>query len=628
MTNRGLLGLLNSFFGGLRLPALAYLVGFFLIFLGERMIGGVDTTRYALDGVGAALVLGALGLMALDWSRTEGEQKPGHLTPLVYALVGTASLLVYALSLDSVVEAIGFADEDGEHRYGVVLQALGPMLFLVGTLPMLAADRVLGASPVLVTPGGVSRAALGGLSLAFGLAMLFPLNYLAAEHNERWDFGYFKTARPGTSTVNMVQALDEPITAYLFFPTASDVTEELRTYFDDLQGGRLAVEYVDHALEPELAKELKVRDNGYIAFVRGEGEEQQVERVKIGEDFESARRKLKKLDGEVRGALYKMARGQRVAYFATGHGELYWGAEEGPEEKISSLRKVLRALNYKVEELNLADGSAVAIPEDASMVVILGAESAFLPEELKALDAYRRLGGSLLIGMEPGGADLSEVLGPIGIGFDGSVTLANDSKFVPATYRPIDRANIISNKFSTHPSVTTLSRNSRTMVFILSQAGVLNEIPGGSGKTTVTIRSLADTWGDKDGNYAFDADTETRQTWNLAIAASGEGTGKTDEGQAREWRAVVVSDATWASDLALPLDPNKANFQYVLDAVSWLGHDEELAGTVNSEEDVKIEHTRQGQGWVFYATSGLVPLGLLGLGLTRLRLRRRRGGAA
>jgi len=612
--------------GGLRLPSILFLLGLLTVFMGERVIGGLDTTRFVLDGLGGLLVLGGVGLFARSRSDAGPEQRAAHAVPLVHAGVGAAALLIYVLGIEPVVDALGFADDATEHRYQVVITAIWPIVLLAGTLAMAAADRVLAASPVVVATARVKNAGLGALSLAFALAMLFPLNYLASQTNERWDFGYFKTARAGTSTISMVQSLDEPITAYLFFPTASDVTEELRTYFADLGGGALKVEYVDHALEPELAKELKVRDNGYIAFVRGEGDEQQVERVKIGEDFDAARRKLKKLDTEVRDALLKMARGQKVAYFTAGHGELYWGAEQAVDHKTSSLRKVLRALNYKVEELTVADGAAVEIPEDASLVVILGAESELMPEELAALDAYRRRGGSILVGLEPGGADLSALLDPIGIDVVDDVILANDSKFVPATRRPIDRANIFTDKFSTHPSVTTLSRNSRTMAFIVSRAVALEDLKTGDGKRTVTIRSLADTWGDRNANHAFDGDVEERKTWNIAMAASGEASGGGD-GAPDEWRVVVVSDATWASDLALPLDPNKANFQYVVDAMSWLGHDDALAGTVNSEEDVKIEHTKEGEGWIFYSTSALVPLGLLGLGLIRLRVRRKRGVA-
>ena len=169
--------------------------------------------------------------------------------------------------------------------------------------------------------------------------------------NKRWDFGYFKTARPGTATQSMVAGLADPVTTYLFFPTASDVTEELRTYFGDLPEGELTIEYVDHALEPELAKQLKIRDNGYIAIVKGEGDDQQVEKVKIGKDFDSAKRKLKKLDSEFQKALLKIARGQKMAYFTVGHGEMYWKSGTDSEKKLGNFKKILQALNYKTKEL-------------------------------------------------------------------------------------------------------------------------------------------------------------------------------------------------------------------------------------------------------------------------------------
>jgi hypothetical protein len=161
-------------------------------------------------------------------------------------------------------------------------------------VPVREVDRRVVGPPGPLTRR-VQEAFWSGLSLALALAMLFPLNYLGAEYNHREDYGYFKTARPGTSTVALVQGWSAPIKAYLFFPSSSEVTDELKTYFGDLAGPTFEVAYVDHALEPELAKELKVRENGTIALVRGEGDDQQVERVKIGEDFDSARRKLEQL---------------------------------------------------------------------------------------------------------------------------------------------------------------------------------------------------------------------------------------------------------------------------------------------------------------------------------------------
>jgi len=202
--------------GGLRLPSILFLLGLLTIFMGERVIGGLDTTRFVLDGLGGLLVLGGVGLFARSRSDASPEQRAAHAVPLVHAGVGAAALLVYVLGIEPVVDALGFADDAAEHRYQVAVTALWPIVLLAGTLAMAAADRVLAASPVVVAPARVKNAGLGALSLSFALAMLFPLNYLASQTNERWDFGYFKTARAGTSTISMVQSLDEPITAYLF----------------------------------------------------------------------------------------------------------------------------------------------------------------------------------------------------------------------------------------------------------------------------------------------------------------------------------------------------------------------------------------------------------------------------
>ena len=50
---------------------------------------------------------------------------------------------------------------------------------------------------------------------------------------------------------------------------------------------------------------------------------------------------------------------------------------------------------------------------------------------------------------------------------------------------------------------------------------------------------------------------------------------------------------------------------------------EALSGTTENEEDVKIEHTKEGQQWWFYLTVLVVPLSVVLLGALRLRLRHR-----
>ena len=617
--------------GGQRLSVLLYGAGMFAIFLGERLIGGEGGLRLILDGAGVGLLLGGLGLIARDRGRAAEDQRAGHQLALGAGILGLLSLVVYAIGTEPAVDALGFADEEAEHRYETIVSAVWPILWLAASVALVTVDRVLAANPMLVQANRTRDAFMGGLGLAFALSLLFPLNYLATEHNERWDYGYFKTARPGTSTQGLVGSLEEPINVFLFFPNSSDITDELRTYFDLLDeagGDALVVSYVDHALEPELAKDLRIRSNGYIALVRGEGEEQQVERIRIGDDFDSAKSKLRRLDEEVNKSLLKMARGKRVAYFTAGHGELHWSSDESVLRSTANLRKLLRALNYSVKELSLAEGLGSEVPEDATMVVVLGPESDLLPEEQESLDAYRKRGGSLLVALEPGGPALDTVLRPLGISYDPSAHLAHDSKYAMVTRRITDRGNLVTNEYSTHASVTTLSRNDAQLVFIAPGAGRLDAAAGG-GKTTTTVRSLDGTFADLNGDFEFNSATETRQQHPLAIAAAGpiEDGGFEWEDEREEYRVIAMADATWAADAILQLDATRANFQYVLDAVAWLGHDEDLQGTIESEEDVKITHAKEEQGWVFYGTGFIIPLGLFGLGLGRISLRRRRGNA-
>jgi hypothetical protein len=57
--------------------------------------------------------------------------------------------------------------------------------------------------------------------------------------------------------------------------------------------------------------------------------------------------------------------------------------------------------------------------------------------------------------------------------------------------------------------------------------------------------------------------------------------------------------------------------------VRWLGGEESFAGSLSSTEDVRIEHTKQGDQIWFYATIIGAPLLVLGLGLLITRSARR-----
>jgi len=599
-------------------PVILYLLGSGLVLLLIRLGGGPADPLFQAQGLGWLLIFAALIKVFRSTPSSDGAARARRWF-IGCALVGVVALIgMVGLALDKL-DLLGLEDA-GRAQAEVVAQAVLALMWFASSIPLFTIDRVVVASPVMLPVGRVSEAGYGGLSVAFAIAVLFPLNYLAHENNVRWDHSYFKTASPGDVTLGTLDALDEPIQAWLFFPNTSDVTEEVRTYFDQIQSVNLEVAYVDQALESELAKELKVQKNGTIALVRGTGDDQQIQRIRIGDELERSERKLKKLDEEVSKALLKLASDPRQAYVTVGHGEMYWkkSASVLPARTIQSVRDELKRLNFKVTELGAAQGLASEVPEDADLVLVMGPTEAFLAEELAALDAYRAGGGALMVALDPRSkADMTDLLTPVGLSYSGEHMLVGDTNIWVATRRPTDRYNIFTNKVSTHPSVTTLSRNSRTRALLTPLASPLTQLDNPPFKVEITVRSLDEVWLDKTRNLRFDRGEEQRKGWPLAAAISD----SEDDG----FRMVVMGDATWASDLVLPL--SMGNQEYLRDAIAWLVAEPAQGGTVNNEEDVKIRHTKKDDAWMFYGTTLLIPVVLLGVGMVRVRSRRKEGAA-
>jgi hypothetical protein len=70
-----------------------------------------------------------------------------------------------------------------------------------------------------------------------------------------------------------------------------------------------------------------------------------------------------------------------------------------------------------------------------------------------------------------------------------------------------------------------------------------------------------------------------------------------------------------------------ANQYFLVDIVRWLGGEESFAGEISSEEDVRLEHSREKDVLWFYGTILGAPALVLGLGLAfARRARRPKGG--
>lgn len=595
-----------------------YIIGSSLFFMAERFFSTNAALRYPLWLLSGLLVAMALGQVALKLPKhTATAQKA-----LGFLALSLASALPYALvSLDM------FGDDKGGRQLATAATALTPLLWFIGAIPAMNLARTMHLNPHGVHPLREKAAWEGGLALSLGLAMLFPINYLASEFNEKWDFGYFRTTDAGEGTRLVVENAPEPMKVLLFFASGNEVQSEVEDYFRQLEGPNLSIERVDQQLDPETAKQHKVRENGTVAILRGD----RSETIKIGEDLDKARKELRKFDAKVHTALLKLASEKKTAYFTVGHDEMFWKNAPQESEKIDLAKKFLEGLNFKVKEYGLDDGLGVEVPSDAAILFIVGPQRPFLPAEVDAIRKYRDAGGSVYLLLEPGVETVDTgLLGLFGVETNNTVMVTDKEKgYAVVTGGASDRAFVATNKFSSHESITNLQKRSTELFMVTPTTGGISEPKEHPGKYTAILKGMPEWFGDLNGNYAFDKEGvdatgapvtgEKRGAVDIAAAISGPAEDG-PAGEKREWRAIVMSDATWLSNVViLQVVGNQAFFS---ETMGWLVNDPIIGGEQESEEDIKIQHTKEGQQYWFLGAFVGVP-GLVMLVGTLNVLRRR-----
>jgi putative flippase GtrA len=594
---------------------LLFLGGLVALFLGERMIGE-GTPRLAVTGFGALILLGAVGVRAWSFTRSTERLQDAHRIALGFNIVALAGLAVYAATLDTFTGALLDSD-DAIQRWQGSLGAVWPILVLCGTLPVAAIDRLITLHPFRIPPRAVAETATQWLSASLAIALIFPVNYLASKNDVEWDVAYFRTTAAGESTLALVKNLSEPIQVTLFFPTGSDVGREVRPYFDALaaeSNGIIQVTQVDQALVPELAEELKIRDNGYVVFKQGDS----TEKFKLADDLKKAKRDLKKLDQTAQEHLLKVAKGQRSAYFIVGHGEANFRERDDQLKKLNLMKKALESQNFKTGNLGVAEGLANAVPDDADLLILAAPEQPLLPEEVQTIGAWLDKGGAMLVMAEPGGDPLADLSARLGVTL-GTAPIAHASAHIRQSRGPSDRVLLATNRFGSHTSVKTLAKNGTTLAMVMPTAVSVEKAPESTSKISALVRSFPDSWPDTVGDREKGPD-EMGKVWDLAVAVTGELAQPSETGP-KEWRAIVIGDMNWASDPVLQF--SQGNQIFLLDGVRWLVGDDDISGAVNNEEDVKIQHTRDEDWAWFYVTVIAMPLLVLGVGGVFVRMRGR-----
>lgn len=604
-------------------PALL-VAGLVFLFAGERLFGDETVLRIALDVLGVAGIVGSV--VSRGSAAGISEEIKKWIAWIHVALV--VALVLYVLQLPAVLGMLGFTTADSEKTARAVLGTVWPIVLATSTLTALFLDAALIGARRMPQPEvlRIRASAQTGLALGLLVAIFGVSNYLAASHSPEVDLSRRKVGRPSEATMAIAKNLDQTIYANVFFPDSNEVYEEIRPYLRALESGsdgKLEVLQWDQALDARVAKRLNANRNGAIHFSRtspAEGIDESDpaaiphEKLQIGDSLDGAKSKLKKFDAEIQKSVLKLARGNKRLYATAGHGErnVKGGSNVDRDDgrgKIQTLHRFFGTKSYEVKTLSAADGLTSAVPSDAGAVVIAGPTSAWLDEEIETLKTWFDEGGAILLFLETGRPDgiPAKLLDHLGVKYDPAV-VANDRLHLVETRAPGDRALLVTNKTTSHASVTTVSRNRERLAMAFPRTGSLAKAEGTENNVQLVVSAMAGSYRDSNGNFTRDAD-ETLDGEKLALVAAVEGPKK--DGKAG--KALVVASAELLEDKWLRVE---GNIVFIADAVNWLvGEEKYNAPVALDNEDIPIKHTKKEDTMWFYATIFLAPAMVLGGGL-------------
>lgn len=583
-------------------PTVLALFGIFAFFVGEYSFGKDEGVRWTLSGLGALLVLVALSARVAERSPDPEAGVGRRLTALHALLVGSLALYAVTLATEGLLQSLAW----------VACLVLGA----VAAVPLILMEAV--GAPVVRNPAyeraRIQQGWVRGLGFGLLLPVLFLANFLAETHDIEFALAKGSQTRASERTMKVVEQVTRPVEVRAFFPRRNAVADVLRTYLGPIEAANsnIQVRFLDQAIDRELAKESAIKENGWVALVRGEARE----KFFVGRSKSDSRFRLRKFDQDFLEALLKIDSRRKHAYFVEGHGERPFRSAKAEDGRSGTkfLADNLERLQYQVRAMGLSQGLQEEVPSNAEIVFIIGPETPFLEAEEDAILRALRDGARVFLALEPGfEAPTPKILKEAGITFD-ATRLANEEVHVSLTRSERDVMTLATNDYIRGPVTETLRKNAKVgTVFETAGSLVLGRAAEGV-VTSTAIRAMPQTFRDTDGDLEQDPD-EPSGAFVLAATATFTSTTGAEED---EGRLFVTSDADFGSDAFIQLV--QGNLMLLRDSVVWLQRDDAPVVAVDEDDDVKIVHRKEEDALVFYGTTFLVPALLIGLGwLTRRR---------
>jgi ABC-type uncharacterized transport system involved in gliding motility auxiliary subunit len=447
--------------------------------------------------------------------------------------------------------------------------------------------------------------AAGGV-LAF-LAILIAINWIASRQNHRWDLTESKSFTLSDQTKQIVSNLKGPLHIRVFYAKQQDSEQAHRDRLDSYEylSKQVSVEYIDANAKPTEAEKYEVTAVPTLVLEYG-GRTQRA----TSDDETAMANVLKKL---IEGKAKK-------AYFTQGHGEHDPDDAQTPQG-YKAISAGLTDENFEVAKLQIAQKGS--IPADATVLIVAGATSDFLPQEADLVGAFLKNGGKLFLMIDPPPAKsaTAQPTSLISLAKAWGIQVGNDIVVDPRGQLAGFDASVPVGMPLQHPinakaPKLTAYRLARSIVPV--EGGVDGHVAqtfmqsGESSWAESDVKGLYDTGrpeknldkGDKGGPVSLAA--------AVSAPAPGNATATDPDAPKPESRLVVVGDSDFASNQMAQIGGNADMF---LNAMNWLAQQENLIAIRSKDpEDRRLQLTQNDVDLIFWLTVLIIPLALFANG--------------
>jgi ABC-type uncharacterized transport system involved in gliding motility auxiliary subunit len=447
------------------------------------------------------------------------------------------------------------------------------------------------------------------LSILF-FAAIGLLLYWVAYQNDEWRLDVTSsqlfTAPP--ESVSLLRDLDEPVHVVGFYSfSLSNQREQARILLDNLAAAssNLTYEFVDPEVNPLLAQQYELNFDGTLVFIRNRNEPDEI--------FSRA---SSLSEQEIHTALLKVANPvDKKLYLLSGHGEL--DAEQFGVDGFSSAAGLLRDQGFTIAPLNLFTSGAV--PEDATVLAIVGPRGPIEDAEAEAISAYLDGGGALFFAR-----DLIDLQGTL-VGSDDplarylrdewGVTLREDIIIDPEMARAGQTSGLdfLGASFGASPIVTDELRRFGARFSVARSIATSDATPVFH---TPLVQTTAGAWGETNldlliESFSAEPDGDDAQgVLTVGLAAENPDTGA---------RLVLFGDADFANNSNILVGGNSL---LLTNSLNWLADDEttiELAPRPQVERQINIPDQQLRLLRTISTWFGPLLMGLIGLLVWRSR---------